>query len=178
MTVFRASQDRLVTGITAAVVVLLAGMAIGFAALALSGSRPGWHRALFAGVVAVCAGILGFGWGWHPAGYALAGDAVLVLRPVGNLTLPLAEVTAVRQDPTPFAGAVRVAGNGGLFGFWGRFHSERMHGTFTAWATRRDRGVVLDVAGRPVVLTPDEPARMASAIAERLAGAPVGEGMR
>ena len=50
MSVFPASQDRLVTGVTLATVLLLVGMAVGFAGLLVSGERPAWQRAVFAGI--------------------------------------------------------------------------------------------------------------------------------
>jgi hypothetical protein len=168
VTVFRASPDRLVTGVTVATVVVLLGMALGFTGMALGGGRPAWQRALLASVAAVCAGIVAVGWAYRPLGYAVADRAVVVLRPLTNVELPLADLREVRQEPTPFAGAIRVAGNGGLFGFWGRFRSPHLNGPFTAYATRRDRGVVLDVAGRTVVLTPDEPAALVAAVRARL----------
>lgn len=175
MSVFPASQDRLVTGVTAATVVLMLGMAAGFVGLLVTGERPVWQRALFAGIALLCLGVLGGSWAWHPRGYALTGDALVVLRPVSDLAVPYATIQAVRTDPTPFAGAIRVAGNGGLFGFWGRFRSRRMDGSFTAWATRRDRGVVVDTTERRIVVTPDEPDRLVADLTRRLApGASVG----
>lgn len=176
MTVFAASRDRLVTGVTLATIVLLLGMAVGFSGLLVSGGRPGWQRLIFAGVAVLCIGVLVGSWAWHPRAYALTDDAVLVLRPVSNLVVPFGTIRGARLDPTPFAGAIRVAGNGGLFGFWGRFRSRRMGGAFTAWATRRDRGVVLDTAVRPIVLTPDDPDRLVAGLAPRITSGSRGEG--
>jgi len=157
MTLYRVSPDRLVTGVTAATVLVLLAVAVGFAWL--SALRPGMPRAVLLLVAVSCAGLLAGAWAYRPTGYGLSDGTLLVLRRAGDVVLPVGEITGARVDPQPFAGAIRVAGNGGLFGFWGRFRSQRL-GPFTAYATRRDRGVVLDVAGRRVVLTPDEPDRL------------------
>ncbi len=165
MTVYPVSQDRLATGVTAATVLVLVAMAAGFAWLAAL--RPGAQRGLFLLVAVVCAGILAGAWVYRPTGYGLADSALLVRRPAGDVVLPFGAITEARDDPHPFEGAIRIAGNGGLFGFWGRFRSSRL-GAFTAYATRRDRGVVLDVAGGRVVLTPDEPDRLLADVRPRI----------
>lgn len=167
MTVYGASPDRLVQGVTLATVAVLLSTAAGLGALAMGGGRAGWQRGLFLVVAVGCVALLAAGWAYRPEAYGVTDQSVLVLRRAGNVTLPIAGFADVRADPEPFAGAIRLAGNGGLFGFWGAFRSERL-GRFTAYATRRDRGVVLDGASRRVVVTPDEPARLIADVRARM----------
>jgi hypothetical protein len=167
MTLYRASQDRLATGITVVTVLVLLGLAIGFTGLAVA--RPGMPRAVLLLVAVACAGILAVTWAYRPIGYSFSNGALLVQRKAGDVVLPFTDIRDAQIDPSPFDGAIRVAGSGGLFGFWGRFRSRRL-GWFTAYATRRDRGVVLEVAGRRVVLTPDEPERLLADVRPRMGG--------
>ena len=173
MTTYRVSQDGLVTGVSIVSGLVLVALAVSFGVAALSGRAAGWYRTVYL-VVSVCAiGLLLGTWAYHPQGYEFADHALLVRRPAGAVVLPLDDVRSVRADPTPFAGSVRVAGNGGLFGFWGRFYSQRLN-RFTAYATRRDRGVVLDLGDRRIVVTPDEPDRLVADITRRVAAQPAG----
>ncbi len=108
-------------------------------------------------------------WAWSPRAVTLEGGELRVLRRAWRAAAyPLREVTEVAVLPPRWLlGSVRTFGNGGLFGYYGWFW--RKGGAFRLFATRRDRLVEVVVGGKRVVVSPDEPARLADAI---LASAP------
>ncbi len=108
-------------------------------------------------------------WAWSPRAVVLEGGELRVLRRAWRAAAyPLGEVSEVAVLPARWLlGAVRTFGNGGFFGYYGWFW--RKGGAFRLFATRRDRLVEIVVGGKRVVVSPDEPARLAEAI---LASAP------
>jgi hypothetical protein len=80
---------------------------------------------------------------------------------------PLSRIDRVALLPPRWlVGAVRIFGNGGLFGYYGRFYKK---GVFRLFASRRDGLVEVVVDGKRVVVSPDDPARLVEGI---LAAAP------
>lgn len=104
-------------------------------------------------------------WGLAPRSYSLEGATLIVHRPFGNKTITLEKDLMVQPDPEAGKGAVKVAGNGGLFGYYGSFRSGRL-GFFRAYATNWKHGVVVKTGGKTYVVTPDEPEHFVSRIVE------------
>jgi hypothetical protein len=107
-------------------------------------------------------------WAMAPRAVEIEGGELKVLRrawPAATYRLP--EIEQVAILPTGWlARALRIFGNGGLFGYYGWFYKK---GAFRLFATRSDRLVEAVIGGRRVVFSPDEPARLVDAI---LAAAP------
>lgn len=98
-------------------------------------------------------------------GYSVAGGAVLVHRLGWAKRFPLAQTTRAEFVPNVTVGSVRTLGMGGLFGFYGRFRNAVL-GSYTAYGTDPSRSVVLEVGGKTIVVTPDDPARFVAAVEE------------
>jgi hypothetical protein len=95
-------------------------------------------------------------WGFSTRGYSLEDGKLVVHRPFISRRISLAPGLTAVPDPDAGKGAVRVMGNGGLFGYYGTFRSGRL-GTFSAHATDWKFGVVVRTGGKTYVLTPEEP---------------------
>ena len=110
----------------------------------------------------------------RPTGYRLTERGILVTRPGPAVVIPAADITGVEEATgDAFEGAMRLAASGGVFGYWGLWHSRRW-GNFRAYATRRGGVVVVHRRhGDPVLLTPDRPAELV-AEARRRYGAGAG----
>jgi hypothetical protein len=124
----------------------------------------------FAGYLVLFAPLLPLlSWAWSPRAVVLEAGEIRVLRRAWRAAAyPLGEVSEVAVLPPRWLlGAVRTFGNGGFFGYYGWFW--RKGGAFRLFATRRDRLVEIVVGGKRVVVSPDEPSRLAEAI---LASAP------
>lgn len=107
---------------------------------------------------------------YSPSGYSIANGAITVKRLIGNLRIPLNEIYEVRAAvPADFAGAIREFGNGGLFGYYGRFSSPAL-GSSSWYVTKGSNAVVVRTAAKTLVLSPDD---VAGFIATVRASAPV-----
>jgi hypothetical protein len=139
---------RLVSG--AATVVLLSVALLG---LSVVPSRPPFARLLMVGLPLF---ILISSLPFMVRGYVLTEVAIRVRRLLWSDLLPLEGLVAVTGEPEGLRGAVRVFGNGGLFGISGWFWSRRL-GRFRAYATDPGRVVLLRYRdGRKVVVTPGD----------------------
>ena len=96
-------------------------------------------------------------------GYSVAGGDLLVHRLGWAKRFSLAQASRVAFEPNATVGSVRTFGVGGLFGFYGRFRNAVL-GSYTAYATDPSRTVVLELGGKTIVVTPDDPARFVAAV--------------
>jgi hypothetical protein len=167
MTVYRASADGLVIGITAVVILVLGAIAAGGLAAAAFSRAPGWLRSVLLLPTVLCLGILVAAYAYTPREFRLSDDALVVARPAGDVIVPLQGMTEVRAVPSPVSGSIRLGGNGGLFGFWGRYHNDTL-GSFTLYGKRATGGVALVTPDAKVVITPDEPEKFVADIQQRL----------
>jgi len=95
-------------------------------------------------------------WGFSVRGYSIEHGILIIQRPFLQKSIQLGQGLSATRDPEAGKGAVKVSGNGGLFGYYGSFRSKRL-GPFTAYATDWKFGVVVKTGGKTYVLTPDEP---------------------
>lgn len=109
-------------------------------------------------------------WALAPRGFAVSSSAFRVLRPCAGVAVPLSEIRSVRvlggseaRRLGLLGGSLRVAGSGGLFGYFGRFRTTAL-GRFKLYATRGDAFVLIETERGLFVITPDDPARFASAL--------------
>jgi hypothetical protein len=107
-------------------------------------------------------------WALAPRAVEIQGGELRILRRAWrSAAYPLQAVEEVAVLPPRWVvGAVRTFGNGGLFGYYGWYWKK---GAFRLFATRTDRLVEVVVGGKRVVVSPDEPERLAQAL---LASAP------
>lgn len=110
-------------------------------------------------------------WLLAPRAFVLNGSALHIERPLRSLEIPLLDVRAVAALPEGIGFAIRAGGNGGLFGYYGRFWSRSL-GSFRLYATRRKDLVRVATASEVFVLSPD---RSAEFVRELLARAPQAE---
>lgn len=102
-----------------------------------------------------------------PRGYRIEGGALLIRRPIGPVRIPIGRIRRVEKlPPEAIKGAVRTFGNGGLFGFYGRFRNKRL-GSFRMYVTDRSRLVLVE-ADHLYVLSPDRPDMFVETLQARL----------
>jgi hypothetical protein len=97
-------------------------------------------------------------WAFAPRAYEIDGHRLIVHRNIGSREYDLRGLLEVRADEgvMPLFGAMRVAGVGGMFGYYGKYYSRTL-GTFTAFVTDRRRAVALKLRQGTVVVSPDDP---------------------
>jgi hypothetical protein len=150
---------RIVT--TAAIAALLAAVAL-LLFLAATAALP-FATVIAAGIAATVA----IAFALAPRGYALEPGHLRIERPLRPIEIPLASILAAWTLPDgALRGTVRVAGSGGLFGYYGRFWSKRL-GAFRLYARRRAGLVVVDTATERFVLSPEPPERFLEVLLSR-----------
>jgi len=107
-------------------------------------------------------------WALSPKALEIEGGELRILRRAWRgAAYPLSRVEEVSVlPPRGLSGALRVLGNGGLFGYYGWYYRR---GLFRLYASRRAGLVQVVVGGRRVVVSPDEPDRFVEGL---LAAAP------
>jgi hypothetical protein len=144
--VFEARLGGIVRWITiGACLLLVAVVALG---VVRAGEGLLWLWAMYGVPVLMVA----FGVMFRPTGYAVEGDGVYVLRPIGRRRIAARAAEALVDDDA-FKGAWRLFGNGGFFGVTGWFRT-RKYGTCRAWVTDLSRLVVLRSEGRTALVSP------------------------
>jgi hypothetical protein len=99
-----------------------------------------------------------------PRGYSVSGDELLVHRLGWATRFPLGPSATAAWLPGATSGSIRTFGNGGLFGFLGKFRNETL-GSYRAYVTDGARIVVVRRTDQvTLVVTPDDPERMVRAI--------------
>ncbi|GAA5523898.1 hypothetical protein Maes01_00447 [Microbulbifer aestuariivivens] len=94
-------------------------------------------------------------------GFVIEGEQLLVLRPLWKTRICLRDLQRAEADPDAMQGSVRTFGNGGLFGYIGLFRNDRL-GRYRAFATDEKNSVVLRFETHTLVITPEQPQRVAA----------------
>lgn len=163
--VFSAGWDRTLAIYT----VLLATACLGSAVLAMRIAlkqpvAPSWVRGLgwltaisLVGVVIVAALAA-------PRRYTVGQHGVSVQRWLGSIDIPSATILRVRAiSSSQLKGSVRAPGNGGMFGYYGRFNNATL-GWYRMYATKSYGHVEVQTVGDRFVLTPDNPSDFIAAV--------------
>jgi hypothetical protein len=106
--------------------------------------------------------------GIRPSRFEIGDDALVIVWPVRQRRVPLAEIGAVKAFSQPafrgeFGRVLRI-GVGGLYGVFGWLHG-RKHGWMDVYVSRLDGCVVLDrPAARPLLISPVTPERFVAAM--------------
>ncbi|MFM9008864.1 MAG: PH domain-containing protein [Bacteroidota bacterium] len=104
-----------------------------------------------------------------PKGYLIQHDGIAVQRRVGLKKFPAKDALDIRRmDAADTKGLIRTFGNGGLFGYTGRYYSPAI-GQQSWYCSRRTGLVVIRLKhGIPVVFSPDDPEAFVEAANEMI----------
>jgi hypothetical protein len=154
---YSTSLDNTAKGITLVASLLLAGLA-GRSAAELGRSGDDWQTlALHGGMILFFGAVILVSLAFSPRQYLVTGEALVIRRLAKNKVIPLSDIVEVREvEEEDLRFTIRTFGVGGLFGFYGKYHSESL-GSFTQYATRLSHRVLVRTrAGKKYVLTPDD----------------------
>jgi len=168
VTWFSAPWDRELRIASAILVAVLGAVAGGLLVLGtvLSRGEPDLLWPFLVGP-AIAIAVLAMAWLLAPRGFALRGRDLLVERRLRPVRIRLVDIHSVGQlAPGEAARALRLGGNGGLFGHYGRFWNRRL-GSFRLYATRRSGLVRVDTAEERFVLSPADPEAFVEAVLAR-----------
>jgi hypothetical protein len=92
--------------------------------------------------------------------YAFDGPVLVIERLLWTTRVPLQGLLSATAEERGMSGSIRTCGNGGMFSFTGWYWSRRL-GAYRAYVTDLRRPVVLRMADRTVVVSPDRPEEFA-----------------
>lgn len=97
-------------------------------------------------------------WFFSPQAYEVRDGALMILRPVGPVVIPLEEIESVQvAAPEDISWAVRAFGSGGFFGSYGKYWRTDL-GFVTYYLRNRENPIILQTTTRgQIVLSPDHP---------------------
>lgn len=100
-------------------------------------------------------------------GYTVNDNSLHVKRLLWDTVIDLSSLTSVENNPLATASSWRTFGNGGLFSFSGMYRNKRL-GSYRMFATDQSKAVVLQLAGKTVVVTPGDPERFTAVLQKYL----------
>jgi hypothetical protein len=138
---FSTSYDSRTKVISAAICVLLAAIAIAI------------HSLLVAGIGAA---IILLSYAFSPRAYSVTDTSILVHRLIGAVRVPLDGLQEVRiATCDDFRGAIRLWGDGGLFGYYGLFRTSSL-GKCWWYVTKMQNAVVVVTVHKTALFSPDD----------------------
>jgi len=107
--------------------------------------------------VAILPVILFLSWLFSVTGFVIENNNLIVSRPLWKTTIVLPPDSAATIEPEVRVGLLRTFGNGGLFGYTGRFRNRKL-GFFNAYATNWNNAVSITSSAEDfgIVVTPED----------------------
>jgi hypothetical protein len=89
--------------------------------------------------------------------YLVTNSQLVIKRPIGDRVISIADITETRAvEKTEFSGTIRTFGNGGLFGYYGKFYNAKL-GKMTWYVTQDiNRILILTKQGEKIIISPDD----------------------
>jgi len=99
-------------------------------------------------------------------GYQIGNGILIIRRPGWTTRVSLANLQSVVSTPNAMSSSIRLFGNGGMFSFTGVFWNRTL-GRYRAYVTDLQRTVVLKMADRTIVISPEAPDRFVEELRKR-----------
>jgi len=93
---------------------------------------------------------------YRVTGFDVSKRQILIKRIVGDFSIPVEEIDEIYFDQDAMKNSIRTFGNGGLFGFYGRFRNKTL-GPYRAFVTSTKKAVVIKTKKQTFVLSPEKP---------------------
>jgi hypothetical protein len=91
----------------------------------------------------------------HPVSYTIVSDAIKINRPILPITVQTVDVIHLEKiSVADLAITVRLLGSGGVWGYFGIFHS-KVHGRLTMMATDMQHLILITTATNKYVISPE-----------------------
>lgn len=89
--------------------------------------------------------------------YSVSTSELIIHRPIKDRIIQITDISEIRQvDSSDFSGILRTFGNGGLFGYYGKYYSTKL-GSMTWYVTQRKNRILIQTQqGKNIVISPDD----------------------
>ena len=100
-------------------------------------------------------------YGFKPEAYELSEEGLRIERKLRPRQFHINDIVTIRMpEEKELNWSVRAFGNGGLFGYTGRYYAKHI-GSMIWFCTRRDKQVIIERKfALPVIISPDEPTQL------------------
>lgn len=121
------------------------------------------------GIALLCISVLVFTKGYSTSGYEINDGMLKIKRPFGAKIFDMQQFKMAEKIATKeIRYSFRTFGNGGLFGYYGKFWNKKF-GSMTWCATNLKNAVLIRLNdGRKIIVTPDDPELFLAAIRSKL----------
>ncbi len=154
---YKASLDTLAKILTFGAIILF--IFIGQKSIRAINIAQGDNTTLFIhfGIIFLLLIIILVSWLFAPQSYSFYGGDLVIKRPVGNVNIMLSEITEAKiLESNETSGLIRTFGNGGLFGYYGKFYNSKL-GHITLYTTQRKNRILINTSnGKKIVISPDD----------------------
>src|SRR5690349_4123004 len=137
---FKSSLDKTAIGTTVFIAVLFTLiLGVEYYITAASG---GAHYPVY-GITIFFLVIFCLSYAFHPAGYKITEDALIICRPLSDVQIKRRDIKSITMvDKKEIRNCIRTLGVGGVFGYYGSFANHTL-GCMTWYATRRDKAILI-----------------------------------
>lgn len=89
--------------------------------------------------------------------YTVTTNELIIHRPISDRAILIADIKEIRSvDPKDFSGTIRTFGNGGLFGYYGKFYNSKI-GNMTWYVTQNKNSILIRTQqGDKIMISPDD----------------------
>lgn len=154
---YKASLDTMAKLMSAGVFVLFLG--IGLMSVNAIRDAAGDKTALLihGGVLLLFVSILLGSWLFAPQSYSLDTTALSINRPIGKVIINRSSIKEARMvGDGELKSTIRTFGNGGLFGYYGKYYNSTL-GHMTWYLTQsKNRILIVTNEGKKIVISPDD----------------------
>lgn len=154
---YNASLDSLCKGITIGVIVVF----IGIGSIHVKGimnAHGNWIPMLVhSSIMLFLLLTLVVSYGYSIKSYTVTSDELIIHRPIKDRVIKIEDITEIRiVDSTDMQGTIRTFGNGGLFGYYGKYYNSNI-GNMTWYATqRKNRILICTQQSGKIIISPDD----------------------
>ncbi len=94
---------------------------------------------------------------WSPKKYILSDNQLIINKTTNNIVVDYKYITKVQLiKKEEMKGTIRTFGNGGLFGYYGKFHNPTF-GNMNFQTTRQNNRVLIETKdNRKIIISPDD----------------------
>jgi hypothetical protein len=154
---YKASLDTLSKVITAGIFVLFIGFGQKNVKAILAAHGNLTPTLIHGSVLLLFVAVIACSYLYSTSDYTVTGSELIIRRPVRDRIIKIADIAEIRTaEAGEFSGTIRTFGNGGLFGYYGKYYNSKL-GHMTWYVTqKKNRVIILTQKGNKIVITPDD----------------------
>ncbi len=154
---YKASLDTVAKIITAGTIILF--LVIGARSIKVLTLAQGNTTAILihSGILLLFIALLLGCYLFAPHYYRVENHNLIIVRPANNKTIKLSDIEEIRPvENNEMLGGIRTFGNGGLFGYFGKYYYPKI-GKVNLYATQRKNRILIETKqGAKFIITPDD----------------------